>query len=153
MAGQSKAFLRALRKKYRLGEFSKKKSSKTRTKRTKKTYIKKKRNYTMARRRTTKYRRSRRGLNFNPILGIALYGFAENTIDSLAQKVNLGIPTNVLQTMLGYYLMNKSGFVGSTAKAMFYVNGAQVMKSLMGGNLNLFGTGTSQNHNVSTSGW
>lgn len=150
--GQSKAKLKALRKKYHLGEFSKRTKRKSPIKR-------KKINNSMVRKKTRvvyrkaprKVRRRTSKFNMNPILGLALYGLAENTIDNVAANFNVGIPTDIIQTGLGYYFMGKSGIIGSTAKAMFYVNGVSVMKSLLSGGLNIFG-GNAANVPVSN-GW
>lgn len=154
----SKAFLKALRKKNKLGEFAPKHKKKSTSKRT----IKRKSTNNMARRKTKTrvvYRKaprrrskSRGNADMNVLVGLGGYALVENTIDNFAAGMNLGIPTNILQAGAGYFLKKKGGVIGHVGKAMFYVNGYQVAKDIIGGGFN-FGAAQANGGTINKNNW
>jgi len=93
------------------------------------------------------------------LIGMGGYVLAEGLIDNLLAKTNLNLPSNVVETGLGYYLKGRKGTLGAIGKVMFYINAYQLVKQMLGniniGNIfsNLTTQQTQQNNNNSNSVW
>ena len=89
----------------------------------------------MAKKKSKKTKKS--GMN-RDVIGMFGYAVAEGFIDSAVGQLGFGLPVDVAETILGYYLKNRRGPVGAVGKVMFYVNGVQVVKGMVSGS-NLLG--------------
>jgi hypothetical protein len=67
------------------------------------------------------------------ITGVVGYAIVEPLFDSLMSRFNLGLPTNLVQLGVGYFLKNKKGMIGAVGNTMFVLNLYQLVKSMMGG--------------------
>jgi hypothetical protein len=67
------------------------------------------------------------------ITGVIGYSIAEPFIDSLASRFSMGLPTNLIQLGVGYFLRSKKGIIGTVGQTMFTINLYQLIKGLMGG--------------------
>ena len=106
------------------------------------------RSYSMARKKNKSRRKS--GLNLGPMAGIAVYAFLEGTIDVAVSR--FGLPIDMAQLALGYYLMKKKrGIVGGIGKTMFTLNLYTLVKREVGGGVIPLLQG--QPTSVSDGGW
>jgi len=120
--------LRAMRKKYGLGEFKKNRShSIKRTRRLKTTMAKK--------RSSTRRRRSNFGGTntlMNTALGTGLYILFEGLAEpKLAEVLGNGLVLNIAELAAGVYMARKGGIIGSMAKTSIVINTYQVLKPYM----------------------
>lgn len=117
--------LKALRKKHHLGEFSH-----TRTK-PRKAYS------TMARKGKFRkaYRAASRETPTNLAIGAALYGaVGENLADQLTGQINIGVSTDLIKGLAGYYLSQKTtGIFKGMFLGMLSVSAYKVGKTGLAG--------------------
>ena len=82
-------------------------------------------------------RRRRSDTTFKKIAGIGGYVLTEGIVENVLANTNINIPTDLVETGIGYYLMKKQrGVLGELGKVMFYVNAVQLARKFLG-NINL----------------
>ena len=109
--------------------------------------------YTMPKKKSYRRGKSKSDTTMRELMGMAGYAIAEPYIDKIAGQVGIGVPTNLLEAGLGYFLKGKGGIVGSVGKVMWYVNATQAIADLMKG-INLPFLQNSTNNNATPNdGW
>jgi len=140
--------LRAMRKKYGLGEFKSRGSSEPRENISLKKRRKSRSVESMARRRKSRrsffprakrYARSRSGKK--ALSEVALISYAvvgENLFDQLTSNIGVaGLPPRVVKIGVGYMLKKKSGLLGQMGTAMYTIELYKLGKDIASGGLNL----------------
>jgi hypothetical protein len=124
---QTKAQLKALRKKYHLGEFRNSKSKKSKS-------IKHNRRYNMARKKRTSHRRSGLGTSSIMSTAVGVGGFClyESLLEpKVAATIGQGMVLNVAELATGMWLSKKSGIVGNIGKAAVVLSAYKIVKPLL----------------------
>jgi hypothetical protein len=89
------------------------------------------------------YRRSRKNPNseLNQLIGTGLFAATESGLESvfgnMLTSMNLNVPVNLVEAGIGYKLKNKRGITGHFGKAMYNVQIYQLLKGIVGNQLNL----------------